>query len=58
VCDENITSGLAENLLVNVQMDGASWQGKTSEYLDHAHRHEDLYCNDEMLDGFSIHNLS
>jgi hypothetical protein len=46
VCDENITSGLAENLLVNVQMDGASWQGKTSEYLDHAHRHEDLYCND------------
>jgi hypothetical protein len=61
VCDEkNITSGLAENLLVNVQMDGASWQGKTSEkYLDHAHRLETYISNDRvMLDGFSIqHNL-
>jgi glycosyltransferase involved in cell wall biosynthesis len=48
VCDEkNITSGLAENLLVNVQMDGASWQGKTSEkYLDHAHRLETYISND------------
>jgi glycosyltransferase involved in cell wall biosynthesis len=48
VCDEkNITSGLAENLLVNVQMDGASWQGKTSEkYLDHAHRLENYISND------------
>jgi hypothetical protein len=27
-------------------MDGASWQGKTSEYLDHAHRLETYISND------------
>lgn len=51
VCDDkNITSGLAENILVNVQMDGASWQGKTSEkYLDHAHKLE-TYINNDRSD--------
>ena len=51
VCDEkNITSGLLEGLRVNVQMDGASWQGKTSEkYLDHAHRLE-TYINNDRSD--------
>lgn len=51
VCDDkNITSGLAENIVVNVQMDGASWQGKTSEkYLDHAHRLE-TYINNDRSD--------
>jgi hypothetical protein len=42
VCDEkNITSGLAENIHVNVSMDGASWQGDISQkYLSHAHKLE------------------
>jgi len=42
VCDEkNITSGLAENIHVNVSMDGASWQGDISKkYLSHAHKLE------------------
>ena len=42
VCDEkNITSGLAENIHVNVSMDGASWQGDISKkYLGHAHKLE------------------
>lgn len=51
VCDEqNITSGLMEGLHVNVSMDGASWQGKTSEkYLSHAHTLE-KYISDNRQD--------
>jgi glycosyltransferase involved in cell wall biosynthesis len=39
VCDDkNITSGLAENVYVDVKMIGASWQGNISQkYLSHAH---------------------
>ena len=42
VCDEqNITSGLAENIHVSVSMDGASWQGDISQkYLSHSHKLE------------------
>jgi glycosyltransferase involved in cell wall biosynthesis len=42
VCDDkSITSGLAENISVNVSMDGASWQGDISlKYLGHAHKLE------------------
>lgn len=42
ICDEqNISSGLAENIHVNVSMDGASWQGNISEkYLSHSHKLE------------------
>jgi hypothetical protein len=48
--DQNITSGLMEGLHINVQMDGASWQGKTSEkYLDHAHVLE-KYINNNRQD--------
>lgn len=51
VCDEqNITSGLAENIHVNVSMDGASWQGNVSaKYLAHAHSLE-KYINDDRTD--------
>lgn len=46
VCDEQTTSGLAENIHVNVSMDGASWQGKISEkYLSHSHKLES-YINE------------
>jgi glycosyltransferase involved in cell wall biosynthesis len=38
---QNITSGLAQNLMIDVSMDGASWQGDISKkYLDHAHKLE------------------
>jgi glycosyltransferase involved in cell wall biosynthesis len=42
VCDEqNITSGLAENIHVDVKMIGKSWQGDISvKYLSHAHKLE------------------
>lgn len=42
ICDDkNITSGLMEGLHVNVQMDGASWQGNIpSKYLAHSHKLE------------------
>ena len=42
VCDDqNITSGLAENISVDVKMTGASWQGDISQkYLSHAHKLE------------------
>ncbi len=42
VCDEqNITSGLAENIHVDVKMTGKSWQGDISKkYLEHAHKLE------------------
>ena len=42
VCDDqNITSGLAENISVDVKMIGASWQGDISQkYLSHAHKLE------------------
>jgi glycosyltransferase involved in cell wall biosynthesis len=42
VCDEqNITSGLAEGIHVDVKMTGKSWQGDVSmKYLDHAHKLE------------------
>jgi hypothetical protein len=45
--------------LVNVQMDGASWQGKTSEVFRSCHRLETYISNDRSdADGFSIqHNL-
>ena len=38
ICDErNITSGLAENIHVNVEMTGASWQGDIpTKYKNHA----------------------
>jgi glycosyltransferase involved in cell wall biosynthesis len=42
VCDDqNITSGLAENIHVDVKMIGASWQGDISQkYLSHSHKLE------------------
>jgi glycosyltransferase involved in cell wall biosynthesis len=42
VCDEqNITSGLAEGISVDVKMTGSSWQGDISKkYLSHAHKLE------------------
>jgi glycosyltransferase involved in cell wall biosynthesis len=42
VCDEqNITSGLAEGIHVDVKMTGNSWQGDISKkYLSHAHKLE------------------
>jgi glycosyltransferase involved in cell wall biosynthesis len=42
ICEEqNITSGLAENIHVSVSMDGASWQGDISQkYLSHSHKLE------------------
>lgn len=51
ICDDqNITSGLMEGLHINVTMDGASWQGKTSEkYLNHAHTLE-KYINENRQD--------
>lgn len=51
VCDDkNITSGLAENIHVNVSMDGASWQGSIpAKYLSHAHKLE-TYINESRQD--------
>ena len=51
VCeDQNITSGLATGIHVNVSMDGASWQGKVSEkYLSHSHKLE-TYINENRQD--------
>jgi len=51
VCDDqNITSGLATGIHVNVSMDGASWQGKVSEkYLSHSHKLES-YINENRQD--------
>jgi glycosyltransferase involved in cell wall biosynthesis len=48
VCDEqNITSGLAENVFVDVKMIGSSWQGDISQkYLDHAHKLEAYIAKD------------
>jgi len=48
ICDDqNITSGLAENIHVNVSMDGASWQGDISKkYLSHAHKLEEYIASD------------
>lgn len=48
VCDDqNITSGLAENVFVDVKMIGASWQGSIpAKYMDHAHKLEDYINND------------
>ncbi len=48
ICDDkNITSGLAENIHVNVSMDGASWQGDISKkYLSHAHKLEEYISSD------------
>jgi hypothetical protein len=44
--DQNITSGLAENIYVDVKMIGNSWQGDISKkYLSHAHILE-KYIND------------
>ncbi len=42
VCDQqNITSGLAEYIHVDVKMTGSSWQGDISQkYLDHSHKLE------------------
>lgn len=42
VCDEqNITSGLADGIKVDVKMTGNSWKGDISKkYLDHAHKLE------------------
>jgi glycosyltransferase involved in cell wall biosynthesis len=38
---QNITSGLAQNLMIDVFMDGASWKGDISQkYLSHAHKLE------------------
>lgn len=51
VCDEqNITSGLAENIHVDVKMTGKSWQGDISEkYASHAYKLE-AYINKSRQD--------
>lgn len=48
VCDDkSITSGLAENVHVDVKMIGASWQGDISfKYLSHAHKLESYIAAD------------
>jgi glycosyltransferase involved in cell wall biosynthesis len=48
VCDDkNITSGLAENISVDVKMEGASWKGNiASKYLSHAHKLEAYIAED------------
>ena len=48
VCDDkNITSGLVENIHVDVKMTGASWQGNIADkYLSHAHLLEKYINND------------
>lgn len=48
--DTNITSGLATDIHVNVQMDGASWKGSVpAKYLSHAHTLE-KYINENRQD--------
>ena len=51
ICDDkNITSGLAENVHVDVKMIGASWQGDIpTKYLSHAHVLE-KYINADRKD--------
>jgi glycosyltransferase involved in cell wall biosynthesis len=51
ICDDkNITSGLAENIHVDVKMIGASWQGNIpTKYLSHAHILE-KYINENRQD--------
>jgi glycosyltransferase involved in cell wall biosynthesis len=51
VCDEqNITSGLAEGILVDVKMTGNSWQGDIAEkYASHAYKLE-TYINNNRQD--------
>jgi hypothetical protein len=51
VCDEqNITSGLAENIKVDVKMTGNSWQSDISKkYISHAHKLE-TYIADNRED--------
>jgi len=51
ICDDkNITSGLAENVHVDVKMIGASWQGNIpTKYLSHAHILE-KYINENRQD--------
>lgn len=48
ICEEqNITSGLAENIHIDVKMTGASWQGDIpAKYLSHAHILEKYINND------------
>jgi glycosyltransferase involved in cell wall biosynthesis len=48
VCDQqNITSGLAENIHVNVEMTGSSWQGDVAQkYLSHSHKLEAYIATD------------
>ena len=50
VCDEqNITSGLAENIKVDVKMTGNSWQGDISKkYISHAHKLETYIANNRQ----------
>jgi hypothetical protein len=48
--DKNITSGLAENIHVDVKMIGSSWQGNIpAKYLSHAHKLE-TYINEDRKD--------
>lgn len=48
--DKNITSGLAENIAVDVKMEGASWKGNIADkYLSHAHVLE-KYINGDRTD--------
>ena len=45
--DKDVTSGLAENILVDVSMDGNSWQGDVSQkYLSHSHKLEAYIAED------------
>ena len=47
---QNITSGLVQNLMIDVSMDGASWQGDIAQkYLSHAHKLE-AYIADDRKD--------
>ena len=50
VCDEqNITSGLADGIHVDVKMTGNSWKGDISKkYLDHAHKLEAYIAADRQ----------
>lgn len=51
ICDDkNITSGLADGIMVDVKMIGASWQGDIpAKYLSHAHTLE-KYINKDRSD--------
>lgn len=49
--DKSITSGLAENIAVDVKMEGASWKGDLGDkYLSHAHILE-KYINEDRSDS-------